>query len=206
MLRRLGIHNLVILCSSAPGPLNASLNFLEKLACKYLYLNVYLHAVVVNLRAIFSPPVSRVLEARPLVCQQYHVTHQTITQKVRLRHLRLQCKVRHLHCRIFALSDIWGRASALVKVVGREGLQPVKVWEDFHRAIHPLGQLDYKSGEGVGDVQTRRLHKVEYSNRICKLDRSETGEDSSADCSHDWLKKVAEIAGQFDGFKVRQGL
>ena len=63
------------------------------ITCKNLYLNVYLHAVMVNLRAIFSPWVSRVLEARPLVCQLYHVTHQTITQKVRL-------------CQTFALSDI----------------------------------------------------------------------------------------------------
>ena len=79
-------HNLVILCSSAPGPLNASLNFLRKLTCKYLYLNVYLHVVVVKLRAIFSPSASVSLSTVP--------------------NNHPKAKLRHPHYRTFALHHL----------------------------------------------------------------------------------------------------
>ena len=74
---------------------------------------MYLHAIVVNLCAIFSPPVSRVLEERPLVCQLYHVTHQTITQKVRLCHRTFALHRLTFASSEFAFLDIWGRASTV---------------------------------------------------------------------------------------------
>jgi len=67
------------------------------------------------------------------------------------------------------------------KAANLKNLQPLKMWKDIYRAACPLGQLDFKSSEGVGDMQTRRLHKVEYSNRICKVHRSEIGRGTSAD-------------------------
>src|SRR5258706_6281560 len=73
------------------------------------------------------------------------------------------------------------------KAAGVKGLQPLKVWKDIHRVIHLFGQLDLKSREGVGDIQTRGLHKVEYSNRICKSHCSEIGRGIVADCSHECL-------------------
>ncbi len=93
-----------------------------------------------------------------------------------------------------------------VKVAGLKGLQPLKVWKDIYRAVHPAGQMDLKSCEGVGDVQTRRLHKVEYGNRIAKVHYSEIGRCTFADCSHEWLNELVKTAVQLDAFKAHQRL
>ena len=98
----------------------------------------------------------------------------------------------------------WMRWEA--KVAGIKVLQPRKVWKDIYRAGHPLGQVYGKPCEGMGDMQTIRLHKVEYSSRILKRDCSEIGRGTSADCSHEWLNELAKTAGQFKAFKVHQGL
>ena len=92
------------------------------------------------------------------------------------------------------------------KVAGIKVLQSQKVWEDIYRAGHPLGQEYSKPREGVGDMQTSRLHKVGDSSRIFKPESSEIGRGTSADCSHEWLNELAKTAGQFEVFKVHQGL
>ena len=92
------------------------------------------------------------------------------------------------------------------KVAGLKDLQPLEVWKDIYRVTHPLGQLDFESPEGLGDMPTCRLHKVEYSNRICKHDCREIGRCTSADCSQDWFKKLAKTAGHSEGLKALQRL
>ncbi len=93
-----------------------------------------------------------------------------------------------------------------VKVAGPKDLQPLKVWKDIYRAVHPFGQNNLKSREGVGDVPTRRLHKVEYGNRIAKVHYSEIGRCTFADCSHEWLNELVKTSVQVDEFKVHQRL
>ena len=92
------------------------------------------------------------------------------------------------------------------KVADLEDLQPVKVWKDIYRALHPLGQLDVKSAEGVADMQTSRSHKVEYSNRIFEVNYGEIRRYTSAECGHQWLYEPVKTAGHFEGFKVHQRL
>ena len=92
------------------------------------------------------------------------------------------------------------------KVADIKGYQPRKVWKNIHRVIHLLGQLDNKPREGVGDTQTSRLHKVEYSSRISKVHCSEIGRGTSTDCSHDLLKELAKTLVYYDSFKLHQRL
>ena len=71
--------------------LNASLKFLKNLTCKYLYLNVYLHAAVVNLRPIFSPSVSGVLSALGWRNDQINQAANSTWTKAYATGLQLQC-------------------------------------------------------------------------------------------------------------------
>ena len=55
-------------------------------------------------------------------------------------------------------------------------------------------------------MQPRRLHKVEYSNRIRKDHCSEIGRGAVTDCSNELLKEPAKTAGHVDNFKALQRL
>jgi hypothetical protein len=92
--------------------------------------------------------------------------------------------------------------------MGCKGRQPLEVWEDIHRSLHSLGEPNMESAEGVEDVDTGRLHKIEYSIKILKVHVGQTLRGSCDDCSHEWLKEIAKIAavGQYEGLEVHQRL
>jgi hypothetical protein len=94
------------------------------------------------------------------------------------------------------------------EIFGCKVLQPMEVWEDVHRPIHSLGEMNIKSPEGVEDMDIGWLHKIEYSIKIIKLHFSQTWSGSCGDCSHEWLKEIAKIAADlyYEGLKVHQWL
>jgi hypothetical protein len=67
------------------------------------------------------------------------------------------------------------------EIMGCKVFQPMKVWKDVHRPLHSLGEPNKESPEGVEDMDTGWLHKIESSIKITKMHFSQTWSGSCGD-------------------------